>query len=276
MNLAKPGKLWAIDGHQLLWTNAYVQEFSEPYSTDKYIIEMDIDFVLYEGVWHKADVRKTFLQPYDSCNFAQCLDFREIDECLDCCVNCQQPKPSTCNKCRCECDFLTAEWSLCELKKEIAADFYGKCNNSYRIIYNCEAGKKIWGEEKMLGEKICKPDTCKDIIAGQFYSETVLDSENVMITLIGGMKNPIITVNGNTMQIMGEYYGKLTLTSSGDIYYLEDECCNELMIDINRLVIPEGSTFGFLIHQGMNSVIVETNNCCDMTCIYLKIDNITV
>lgn len=276
MNISMPGKLWAIEGNQLLWTNAFVTDFSEPYSLEKNTFSIDLEFILYEGVWHKADVRKTFLQPYTSCDFMECLDFREIDECLDCCVSCNQPKNAPCPKCICECEFLNAENSLCELKKEIANDFYKQCGDSYRIIYNCEAGNKIWGEDKMLGTKICKDDSCKDIIAGQFYSETVLDSENITITLIGSMKDPIITINGNSMQILGDYSGKLTITSSGDIYYEEDECCPEVLIDINKLKIPEGNTFGFLVHQGLNGIIVETNNCCDMVCVFIKVDNITI
>ncbi|MCB5951821.1 hypothetical protein LI951_07070 [Enterococcus sp. BWT-B8] len=276
LNILKPGKLWAIEGEQLLWTNAFVKDFSETYAMEKYSVTIDIDLVLYEGIWHKADPRKVFLQPYQACNFAECLDFREEDECTDCCVSCVKPMKQPCAKCLCECDFLSEEFSLCGLKKELTQHFYSQCGDSYKIIYNCEAGKKIWGEEKMLGHKICKLDNCKNIIAGQFYSHTLVDTENIIITLIGSMKDPLITLNGNTMQILGEYTGKLTLTASGEIYYLEDECCKEMVIDINNLIIPEGSTFGFIVHQGTNGIIVETNNCCDMTCIYVKEDNVTI
>ncbi|MBP1045091.1 hypothetical protein I6N96_02280 [Enterococcus sp. BWM-S5] len=276
MNLMSAGKLWAIEGEQLLWTNAFVKDFSETYVLDRNSVSIDIDLVLYEGIWHKADPRKVFLQPYSACNFAECLDIKEVDECQDCCVSCVKPMKEPCVKCLCECDFLNAENSLCELKKEIAAKFYSQCGDSYKIIYNCEAGKKIWGEEKLLGHKICKEDVCKNIIAGQFYSDTTIDSENVTVTLIGSFKDPIITINGNAMQILGDYNGKLTLTTNGEIYYLEDECCSEVFIDINNLVIPEGNTFGYLVHQGTNGVIVETHDCCEMTCVYIKVDRISI
>lgn len=276
MNLMTAGKLWAIEGDQLIWTNAFVKDFSETYSTGKFTVNLDIDLVLYEGIWHKADSRKVFLQPYSACDFADCLEFREVDECLDCCVSCIQPAKQPCPRCVCECDFLNAENSLCELKSEIAENFYKQCGDTYRIIYNCEAGRKIWGDEAMLGQKICKEDSCKNIIAGQFYSDTIVDSENVTITLIGSMIDPIITINGNTMQILGEYDGELTLTPSGDIYYQGDECCPEVLVDINNLIIPDENTFGFLVHQGMNSVIVDTNDCCNMTCIYVKVDRLTI
>lgn len=275
LNIMKPGKLWAIEGEQLLWTNAYVLDFSEAYAVEKYSVNIDIDLVLYEGVWHKADPRKVFLQPYMACNFAECLDLRE-EECSDCCVSCIKPMNQPCGKCICECDFLSGDFSLCNLKKDIAHSFYGQCGDSYKIIYNCEAGKKIWGEEKMLGHKVCKEEACKSIIAGQFYSHTIVDTENVLITLVGSMKDPVITLNGNTMQIIGEYTGRLTLTASGEIYYLEDDCCQEVSIDINNLLIPEGSTFGFTVHQGTNGIIVETHTCCDMTCIYVKEDRLSI
>ncbi len=276
MNLLLFGKLWAIEGEQLLWTNAFVKSYSESYSTERYTINIDIDLTLYEGIWHKADSRKVFLQPYSACNFEDCLDFREIDECLDCCTTCIQPKQQPCAKCLCECDYLNAENSLCELKKEIAASFYGQCNDTYKIIYNCEAGEKIWGYEKMLGDKICKADSCKSIIAGQFYSDTIVDSTNVTITIIGTVKDPLITINNNTMQILGEYSGELKLLPNGDIYYQADKCCPEVVIDIDNLVIPDGNMFGFLVHHGNNSIIVETNNCCDMTCVYVKTDRLTI
>ncbi|MHC5215192.1 hypothetical protein ACYSNR_00885 [Enterococcus sp. LJL128] len=276
MNLMSAGKLWAIEGEQLLWTNAFIKDFSESYSIDKYTVSLDVDLILYEGIWHKADSRKVFLQPYSACDFADCLDFREVDECIDCCVACSLPAQKSCPRCICECDFLNAENSLCELKKEIASDFYKQCGDTYRIIYNCEAGSKIWGDEKMLGEKLCKSSVDDGTIAGQFYSNTNTDSENVTITIDGKVKDPIITINGNSMQILGEYEGLLTITSSGDIFY-QEKCCPEVFsIDVNNLKILDCSTFGFVIHQGMNSIIVNTNDCCGMVCVYVKVDSITI
>jgi hypothetical protein len=276
LNISKAGKIWAIDGDQLIWANAFVTDYSQTYSNEKNFASIDLDFNLYEGVWHKADSRKTFLKEYNTCDFADCLDFREQYECLDCCVSCSLPKDETCRKCECECETLQVENSLCELKKEIAKNFYARCGETYQIVYNCEAGKHLWSEEKLLGEKLCKEDTCKNLIAGQFYSSTVLDSESVTITLSGTFKDPEITINGNTMIVLGEYSGVLTITESGDIYYKKDECCDEKLIGVDNLKIPQGSTFGFIVHQGMNSVIVETNNCCDMSCMYVKVDNITL
>ncbi|WP_321383193.1 hypothetical protein [uncultured Enterococcus sp.] len=275
-NIMSPGKLWAIEGEQLLWTNAFVNDFSETYSTERHFVSIDIDFVLYEGLWHKADSKKVFLQPYSICDFAEQLGFQEVEECDECCLSCSKPK-QPCAKCLSDCEFLTSENSFCELKKDVALNFYGQCGDTYRIIYNCEAGAKIWGADKMLGHKICKQDSCRDLIVGQFYSDTIIDSEEITITIIGTVVDPVITLNGNTMQILGEYNGTLTLTANGEIYYQEEGCCGELTyIDINKLIIPEGNTFGFSVHQGMNGIIVETNDCCDMTCVYVKVDSVTI
>lgn len=276
MNLIKPGRLWAVEGDRLLWTSAYVKDFSESYALEKYFISIDLDLRLYEGIWHRADSRKVFLQPYSACDFAVGIDFRDEEECLDCCVSCGKPKAKVCPVCLTNCEFLNEDNALCGMKKEATDAFYQQCGDSFKIIYNCEIGKKIWGEEKMLGQKICKEDICKEIIAGQFYSDTILDSDQVTVTIIGTVKNPLITINGNTMQILGEYNGRLTLTPSGDIYYMEDECCGEVMINISKLVIPDGSTFGFTVHHGTNGIIIETNDCCSMTCVYVKADSITI
>jgi len=108
MNLSMPGKLWAIEGDQLLWTRAYVTDFSEVYSLEKNVLESDLSLTLYDGVWHKANRYTTFFKPYSSCDFTRCLDFRAPDPCQvgvmnTCCVDCLQPEHTTCELCACRC-----------------------------------------------------------------------------------------------------------------------------------------------------------------------------
>ena len=274
-NLIRAGRLWAIEGEQLLWTHAFVQDFVESYTFEEHIY-IDVEFILYEGVWHKANPRKTFLQPYDVCRFEEIHSLRSPLDCADCCLNCGINDP--CEKCLTDCEFLNADNSLCNLQSEAVQDFYNQCGDSYRIIHNCEAGFNIWGAEKMLGHKLCKADICKSLIAGEFYSDTMLESRNVTVTLIGNFENPRITINGNTMKIKGTFSGRLTLLASGDIYYQPDDCCPSLdqKLDINDLIIPEGNIFGFVVRHGMNQVLVETNNCCDMVCIFIQADRLTI
>lgn len=278
-NLAKPGKLWAIEGNQLLWARAYVTDFSEVYSLEKNVLESDVAFTLYDGVWHKADRYTTFFKPYTSCDFTRCLDYREPEPCDatamgTCCVDCLQPERTSCEQCLCQCADLDKAHSLCAMQDTIAKEYHKRCGTSWQIITNCEAAKRLFGD-LLLGTKICKAESCKLILAGQFYSYTTLDSSEVAITLVGELDNPSITINGNTMQILGKYQGHLRLTSSGDIFY-QKECCEEERISVENLIIPQKSTFGFLVHHGQNSLIVDTGNCCSMVCAYIKVGEITL
>lgn len=275
LNLSKPGMLWAIQGNQLIWTIAFVSDFGEAYTgIELNTFNIDVDFVLPEGVWHKADPRKTFLKPYDPCNVLECEDFHKADICNDCCTACISTATEECPTCLCECDFLSSEYSLCEMQGNLQ-EFYQMCGGGYKIIYNCLAGIKLWGAESMLGQKICKAESCSNVVAGQFYSDTILETENVTITIIGTAHNPLITINGNSLQVIGEYDGILTITPNGEAYFQADECCESQLIDINNLIIPDNSTFGFRIHHGNNSLIVDTQECCNMACVYIKVDSIT-
>ncbi|MGH2096127.1 hypothetical protein ACQ10O_14035, partial [Enterococcus faecalis] len=53
--LSKIGKLWAIENRGIIWTYAFVESFSEPYSIEKNTFSFDLNFILYEGIWHYAD-----------------------------------------------------------------------------------------------------------------------------------------------------------------------------------------------------------------------------
>jgi len=37
-NLVRAGRLWAVEGDQLLWTHAFVQDFTEAYFLEKHIV----------------------------------------------------------------------------------------------------------------------------------------------------------------------------------------------------------------------------------------------
>ena len=276
-NLLKAGRLWAVEGDQLLWTHAFVRDFSETYALEKHIVHMDIDLILYDGVWRKADPRKTFLQPYSVCRFEDIHHFRNPAYCADCCLDCLSSE-NRCPSCLSDCEFLNAENSLCNLHEEAINAFYNQCGDSFRIIHNCEVGFNIWGAERMLGHRLCKEDLCKHLIAGEFYSDTLLDSRDVTITLIGTFENPRITINGNTMVVEGEFDGQLTLNATGDMFYEPDACCpaKSEKLSIQRLEIPEGNSFGFVVRGGMNQVLVETNNCCDPVCIFIREARLTI
>lgn len=271
-NIVKPGRIWAVQGNQLLWAWAFVDDFSEVYEHKKNTFSIDLGFTIYEGYWHKADTYKTYLKPYDICNF---LDAYYIPDqnCLSCC-SCEATHRAPCQKCLDDCEHLTRENALCANKSNVSR-LYGDCAAPYQILYNCEAAEKNFGVDA-LGEKVCKEESCNPTIAGQFYSDTVLDTENITITIIGTANNPEITINWNTMVLEGEYNGKVTIYPNGDVYYQVDECCTGEWLQPNVLTIPDGSTLGYVVHSGENSILLETHDCCVMTCVYIDADSITI
>lgn len=271
MNLLKPGKIYAVEGNQLLFAFMNVTSFSEEYQMFKDMISIDVDITLHEGTWHIADKKKIFLEPYDLCNFSECLDFKDIDECVDCCISCKTVDRETCNGCMCDCDYLNEENSLCFMKNEAIENFYKQCVETYRIIYNCQVGKEIFGD-KINGIKICKPDVCNTMIAGQFYSNTIVDSDLVTITLTGEWENPTIEINGNKMQIRGKYSGTLKLYPDGTIMYRADDCCDFNEIAFSNLKIIDN--FGYLVHHGTNQIFID-GSCCKMGCVFIKVDELT-
>lgn len=274
LNIMKPGKLWAIEGEDILWAQAFVQDVGEPYEMYRNTLSIDLTFIIYEGVWHKADKHKIFLEPYDPCNFIDYDCFQEIDDCLGCCEKCSTNiQNNECDCCFNECEYLNKENSLCALKDKAINEFYETCANGYRIIYNCKTANKLWGKD-MLGHRICKEEYCNAVIAGKFYSGTIVDTGLIEITLTGPWVNPTISINKIRMKTIGEYDGTLTITKSGEVYYQKDECCPPIKLDI-ELLIPLDGQFGWEVHHGVNTVIVE-GGCCGMGCIYIKVDELTI
>lgn len=79
--LTKHGKLWAVQDNTLVWAYATISSHSEMVEHYNGKVGIDIDFLLYEGVWHKADKQKTFLHPYDLCTFMDCYNYKEYQPC---------------------------------------------------------------------------------------------------------------------------------------------------------------------------------------------------
>lgn len=276
--LTKPGKLWAVQNGELVWAYAYLTNFDEDENSLKDTIEIVVDFVAYEGVWHKADKQKTFLKPYDVCDFLDCEDFQTIDPCAtfkykedtNCCVHCGLPKKEDVhNGCECcECYELDPSWALCMF--DDFEDFY-KCNTGYQIEYNCRKGEEFFGDE-YLGTKICQNDPCSNIIAGQLYSDTDIPTDDITIILSKGGTNPRITINDTTNVITGSYEGALIVKPNGDVVHKTD-CCEEVL-DPSAWEIPPGQEYGWEIHRGMNRVIID--NCCGGMCAYFQVGSLTI
>lgn len=275
--ILRPGKLWAIVNNEILWAYAKVSSISEgDVGRDKYGIE--VDFLLPEGVWHKADKLKTFLVPYDVCDFMDCMGYKETDPCKkfpldgDCCGECQR-KIEEVEDCCCCCDQLTQDMALCYHKD--LQDLYKECTPSYKFEIDCRKGQEFFGD-KYLGEKICTKDSCENIIAGRFYSNTEMPSESMVIVIDGNTHDPQITINGNKNIIKGDY-DRLYIYPNGDVYSEAKNRCCKTLLDPSVWAIPtDKDEYGWTINQGTNRLVIDRGTCCGRACAYIQMDNLTI
>lgn len=256
--LSEPGKLWAIKNNTLVWAYAKVRNYVESVDSGVNALDIDVTFRLYEGVWHKADLQRTFLKPFDICEFMDCEGFKELNPCQglgeDCCV-CGEPMDlETCDCCEC----LEKEMALCYHKDELQS-FYD-CDPKYKIIYSCESGKKFFGK---IGQRFC---TDNGFISGRLYSNTNIPTSLITIRFSGEVHNPYIEINGNGNKISGSYTD-LTIHSDGS---LSNCSCSET--DVDNWLVPEGNTYGWEVHQGYNRINIETGNCGCYVCAYIDVD----
>lgn len=283
--LGRPGKLWALKNGEILWAYASVRSKHQITTNEPWKAEYDIEFTLPEGIWHKADKQKTFVLPYNVCTMMECKGFEEYNPCRgnlnsgDCCESCIEKKfwEDYRERCFCCCvDEITADMALCYHTKELQA-FYG-CETPFQLVYDCEHAEKFNCDQEHLGQQLCIKDLCDDgTIAGRIYSETDIPTDEVTIIIKGKMKNPWITINGNTNIIKGEYDGTLIINSSGDVYYEESECCEPTLLDPSVWEIPCNMDYGWKIYPQMNSVKVQLNECCQgqVSCVWIQHDAIT-
>lgn len=257
--LSEPGKLWAVKNDTLMWAYAKVRNYVIDTDSGTNALDIDVTFRLTEGVFHKADLQKTFLKPFDFCEFMDCVDFKDPDPCEplegDCC-NCTSDVPQKIG-CQC-CECLTQDMALCYHRDEIQ-NFY-KCDPPYKIVYSCVDGKKFFGK---MGQQFC---TDTGFIAGRYYSTTNIPTRGVTIRFSGEVTNPYIEINDNGNQIVGTYK-ELTIHADGTISNCD---CDEL--DVDNWKVPEGHDYGWTIHQGYNKVLIETGNCCGFVCVYIQDD----
>ena len=281
----KPGKLWAIKNNEIIWANAAVNNIRPVHNGKKYEVVYDIEFVIPGGVWHKAHQDRTFLLPYDVCSLMDCKGFEKFSDC-NCCPVCDDKNlyKSMRDRCGCCCDEdLTSDMMLCKHLDELQA-FYG-CDTPYQLVYSCEAGERL-SEEKAFGQRLCVADICEEsVISGQIYSNTDIPTDDVTVTLVGHMVNPLIRINGNENIIEGEYHGVLTIKPNGDIYYKDADGCGEELLSpllddgvTPRWTIPSGMDYGWTIYPQLNGVVVYTNVCCSQygrNCVYIDHQPIT-
>ena len=269
------GKLWAVQDNTLIWAYAYLKGYSESQSVKKDTIEIDIDFALPEGVWHKADKLTTFLVPYDVCDFMDCYEFKDINPCGgddgNCC-DCGTNVETDFCEC-CDCWQVTKDMALCYNTDELQKvyDCYG---GGFRVVVDCAKGKEFFFNSfygaTHFGTKLCSDN---GFIAGKVYVDTDIPTRGITILINGHVVNPYIEINGNGNQIKGEY-DRLTIYPDGTVTSGYDNCESELSVD--KWVIPQGMDYGWEMHQGNNRVIIELGDCCQTACAYIMVDSLTI
>ena len=272
--LGRPGKLWAIRNNEVMWAYANVRSKHPITTNEAFKAEYDIEFTLPEGIWHKADKQRTFVLPYNVCTMMECKGFEPYDPCCSC-DGCEERKmwESFQDRCFCCCvDDISEDMALCYHMKEIQK-FYG-CETPFQLVYSCTHAEKFKHED-FLGRRICVEDICdSNLIAGRFYSDTDIPTDDVTVILKGKAHDPEITINDNTNIIKGDYDGTLRIEPSGDVYYTTDDGC-ETLLDPSVWQIPKGQNYGWTVYPQSNSVIVKLNECCGATCVYIDSDSIT-
>lgn len=277
--LTQPGKLWAIEDNRLIWTQAIPSAYHSQVNARKDEFEIDIDFVLPEGIWHKPDKLRTFLVPYDVCEFMECYDFKDYNPCHgtspDDCCNCSAQEPEGICDCCDPCDAVQPENALCYFTD--LQDFYDCGGAGFKIIYSCEAAEKFFGDplsNTPIGQKFCNP--CGNLISGRFYSDTDIPTEDITIRLHGTLHNPYVEINGNGNIIQGDYEGTLDIHSNGEVYYYNDDgCICDEPLDVTRWIVPDGMTYGWEVQPGANRFIVDGGTCCAL-CAYFIDGAITI
>ncbi len=278
--LQRPGRLWAIKNNEILWAFAVPTNIRPINSMKQNEVVWDIEFAIPGGVWHKADKLKTFVLPYDVCVFMECKGYKKLNPCeddnRDCCVACLENKAKENSydaRCFCCCvDTICSDMALCYHMDEDTMQGFYSCDTPYQLVYDCEKAK-LFSSNDYLGQKICTKDACSNIIAGRFYSETDIPTENVGLVITGQMKNPTIKINGNTNIIKGEYE-TLMISEDGSVYELS-ECCDDKLLDPSVWEIPSGENYGWTIYPQENSIEINTNDCCGIKCVYIMHDAIT-
>lgn len=271
--LQRPGRLWAIKNNEILWAYAVINNIRPVNNMKKDEVIWDIEFVIPGGVWHKANKSKTFVLPYDVCTFMECKGYRTINPCRDsCCENCTDKKfwQSWEERCFCCCvEEICSDMALCFHMKDLQ-DFY-LCDTPYQLVYDCEKAE-LFNNGDPIGQRLCAEDTCSNMIAGRFYSETDIPTESVSLFIKGKMNNPSININGNENIIKGEYES-LRINADGSVYEVTD-CCENLL-DPSTWEVPSGMKYGWTVYPQENSISVNFNDCCGAKCVWISHDAIT-
>lgn len=280
-SLLTVGKLWAIDtGGQLIWCMAILDSYTPTYEwnlRDDGYLQFQVSFTNPEAVWHKANGYTTWLMPYKNCSFVNMIaSCYSNNTCRALCMT-SKTLDGVCDDCKKDCCNLDEAISLCEASEEVLMSFYNKCNSIFRVIHNCELARERFGSEKLWGESMC--DACIDnSFVSKFYSDTVVDSKNVTVTIQGTFKDPSILIGDTMVKLKGEYTrGYLSISSNGTITSfrnaLDLECGNGEIVSNENLVLCDNKWW--TIERGYNHIHISGITQAS-TCVFIDYERITI
>lgn len=281
--LMEHGRLWAIQDGELLWAYASLSDLREYQSRRWDRVSFDVDFKIPEGVWHKADKQRTFLLPYDPCDFMECFEITDLQPCNPattagfCCDHCTGAKePIHCDCCGDDCDHIDKEMAYCYHVGEIR-NLDGCDTLGYRLMYDCAAAERFFGDflsDERIGQRFCSD--CGKPAGGYLISDTDVPTQDLKITLHGQVHNPYIEINGNGNWIRGDYDGILVIYSNGEVYnYPDGDCkCETNPISIDNWIIPPGMEDGWTVYPGKNRITIDFGDCC-AGCAYVEVNGLT-
>lgn len=276
--LLTPGKLWAINtGLQLVWCNAYVtsiQPSKEWVVTDEDYLVFRVEFDNPDGVWYKADEAKTYLEPFENCDFldmkASCV--AKSRHCCNSLPNCN----NICECCESDCPDLDGMVDFCSAQTNLKFinDFFNECNSSWRIVYNCSKGKSCKSLKDFYKHTVC--DNCvNEVMNGNFISDTVIDSHKWSFALDGEFKDPVVRINNIDFKIKGEYKGVLTANYKGEIRYAKSwECLEFSYKEVSLSVLTICAEMPY-IKKGLNDVSVS-GITSENACLFIDYESVTV
>jgi len=277
--LSRPQLVWATDGYRLLFGRAYVESIGETLNQATGTFTLNLDIVMYDGVWKVARSREVFLSTYEVCDFMDCIDIRMDDRCSHCCDCSNERNPDTCS-CTCRCDYFVRERSLCELGHSILDLVYKNCTGLFRIHLNCQLGR-VFDLQEEATAVICKQESCDPYVLGIFRNESIIETRDVTIIIDGHVFDPVVKLGNEWIRIQGEYDGLLTINPDFTVTYClrreGDYCLN----DTSAVVPQENITFSrfmWRLEHGSHSFRIEqrTGCPCGMVCGLIFIRELTI
>lgn len=209
--LARSGRLWAVqNGGDVIWANARVLSIHDANAVQEIdCLKLDVTFELIDGYWVLAWKTRTFMAPYCPDRFtnfdeqycwqyddAKC-DITGKDRCLPCYRI--EPEPNNDGEYKPLCS-----WS----RKELTEIFGARCPSQMHIRYDCDLEQEWFCYDVSWGDKYKLKNTNQakqNITEIEYCTLTDLPTDMVQVRLVGAFKDPVIEINGDRMEIKGDF-----------------------------------------------------------------------